>query len=694
MVVARRMARAGETCLRALGVASLAAVPTALRTAGAGGDFPSGLLVGAAVLLPVVVLALALSQASGRGFRQLVGAASPRSVGFGVALWIGIAMPLLVVLGAVLKATTHHRGIAGATFGVIGFVIVGAAALLSQRLLGLGRRLVERGLPAWIPAAIGAAVGVLPLLVVAAPLGRHSDEGGAGAVRAAIVDGAIVLVATALVASMDLGGVLLRLARLLGVPAAVVVFVGAGVRIESSHPLGRAFKAGGGLSATLLGVAEGWTDRDGDGTGSHFGGDDCDEGDPARHPGAPEIPGDGIDQDCNGVDPPKPTEDAAAEAKTAAAPPETESRAQGRPDIVLVTLDTVRADHTSAYGYGKPTTPALAELAGRGVLFEHAYATGSDTQRAILPIVSGRRFADTPRDKREWPTILPEADMVAERLKRSGYRTGAVTSFTWLSEERGFNQGFDYWKPVFTEAHPEKESTGPLAVKAALSILKDLEKDPHPIFLWVHLFDAHERYLEHPGIKFGKGREGAYDGEVAFVDKQLGDLLSAIGQSPRASKTAIIVHGSQGEGLGDHDFNGHGGEVYDEVLRVPLVIALPAGTQPGKYASGAVSTLDVAPTVLELAGAEAEGIAGMSLLPFVRGDLARRHGPVYARSQKRAALIDWPLKLMVIERKKSERLMLFDLSADPGEKTDIKESRAEDLARLVKARSEIDPTSK
>src|SRR6185295_13270517 len=140
----------------------------------------------------------------------------------------------------------------------------------------------------------------------------------------------------------------------------------------------------------------------------------------------------------------------------------------------------------------------------------------------------------------------------------------------WLSDERGFAQGFDYFKPIFTEAHPEKESTGPLAVKAALSIWKDLEADPHPIFLWVHLFDAHERYLEHPGIKLGKGKVGLYDGEVAFVDKQLGELVAGLGQSPRAVHAAWIVHGSQGEGFGEHGEDGHGREVYDEALRVPL----------------------------------------------------------------------------------------------------------------------------
>jgi len=692
--------RIGEASLRALAVALLASVPTALRTARSGGGFLDGLLIGAGVLVPFLACVILLAHSAGRGFRQFVGADSPRTAVLKLALWIGLALPLFTALGAGLKAVTHHRGLAGGTFGVLALIVAIASALIAHRLVDLGKRLVDKGMKPWIPAAIGAAIGVLPLLIIAIPLARRDGDADAPAVRAAVIDGAIVLVATALAATTDLAP-LRRFARALGVPLAALALFGAAVRVESSAIQAQAFKRGGGLAATLLGALERWTDRDGDGMGAHFGGHDCDEGDANRRPGATEIAGDGVDQDCDGIDPPRAL--AAAEMETTKAetgptiPANIKTAEQTRPagppsstpDIVLVTLDTVRADHTSAYGYTETTTPNLAELAERGVLFEHAYATGSDTQHALTPIVSGKRLDDTARDKRAWPTLLPDNDTLAERLNRHGYRTAAVTSFTWLSIERGFSQGFDYWKPVFTQAHPEREVTGALAVKAAASLVRSLADDKHPFFLWVHLFDAHDRYLSHPGVRFGKGQMGLYDGEIAFVDAQLGELVRAVRESGREDRTAWIVHGSQGEGFGEHGFGGHGVELYDEVLRVPLVIALP-GHKPGRYATSAVSTLDIAPTILEIAGAEADGVQGASLAAIARGDLAARRGPVYARTRRRAALIDWPLKLMIFERRKADRHLLFDLSADPYEKEDLARSREDDLARLVSAKSSFE----
>ncbi|WP_437782323.1 sulfatase-like hydrolase/transferase [Sorangium sp. So ce1097] len=710
-------------------------MPTALRTARAGASFLDGLLVGTAVLLPLVTLALILSRAAGRGFRGIVGAGGERLAVLRVALWIGVAIPVLAALAALLKAVTHHRGLAGATFGVLGLAGVAAAALLTQRLVALGDRLAARGVKPWILAVAGAAIGVLPLVAAFAPLaasaGGDVDDGGA-AVRAAIVDGAIALVATALVSSVDLSAAVGRVAGLAGVPLAALVLMTATARVESSPPLGQAVRAGGGLAATLFGALERWTDRDGDGMGSHFGGLDCDEGDPTRYHGAPDIPGDGIDQDCSESvpgDAPRPllalagapagASPAASAAPAAPAPAATAPAArddrgavvpavltrttapaggspgattpaaaapaaapspQRRPDILLVTLDTVRADHTSAYGYGRDTTPRLAELASRGVLFERAYAASSEMQRAISPLVTGRRLNRAARDRRAWPTLLPENDTLAERMKRAGYLTAAVSSFTWISRERGFAQGFDRFETVYGDAHPERDATGHLAVKKAVDVLADHAQRAEPVFLWLHLFDAHERYVAHPGIRFGSGRTAAYDGEIAYVDRQLGALLDAVAAGPRAGRTAILVHGTQGEGLGEHGTVGHGVELYEEVIRVPLVVALP-GAAPGRYPHP-VSTVDIAPTVLDLGGAEATAVEGSSLAAIAAGAERAPRGPVFARTARRSALVDGHLKLIVAHRKKRDRLFLFDLERDPRETRDLSGERPDDLARL------------
>jgi choline-sulfatase len=705
-----RIVRLGEACVFGVCVSALSAVPTALRTTAHGGHVFDGLLIGAAALLPLVTLSIVMLRAAGRGLRGIVGQEPSRAVVLRIALWIGLALPALAVLATLLKAVTHHRGLGGATFGIFGLAAVAMAALVAYRLVDLGEWLAARGVKSWVLAACGAAIGVVPVLLVAAPLAGSEAHDGAGAVFAAIVDGLIAALAMALVVSVDMGARLGKMAGIWGVPFAAAIVITAAARVESAPAIGRSVQAGGGLAATLLHGLESWTDRDGDGEGSHFGGADCDEGNPLRHTGAVEIPGDGIDQNCDGADlaadagaePAHPGSAAsvngsAAAAGAASTPSGAPSGAAatpsgGKPDILFITMDSVRADHASAYGYDKPTTPRLAELAQRGVLFERAYAAASDTQRAYTPLVTGRRFARSARDKREWPTLLGDNDTLAERLRRSGYVTAAVTSFTWLSDERGFDQGIDRFETVYKDAHPERGVTGPLAVRAARKILSDLESRAQPLFVWVHLFDAHEKYLEHKGIDFGKGRAGAYDGEVAFVDQQVGALLDAVTKSPRGARTVVVVCSTNGEGLDEHDFTGHSGELYEEAIRVPLVIAVPNG-KPGKVAA-AVSLVDVVPTLLELGAAPREGTDGGSLVPWLRGDAGASSGPVFVRSKKGAALIDGSLKLMVMDRKKEKQSFLFDLATDPGEKTDLAASRPADVERLSKLVSDLDNDAK
>ncbi len=683
------VARISEAAALGLAAALMGSLPAALRVSRAGGSLVGGWLAAAAVVLPALALLVYLSHAAGRGYRMLTGQGAGRSTALGLALWAGMLAPALMAFGTLLKEKTNHRGLGGATFGVVGLVLAGLAALVARRLVLMGKHLAARGLSPKLIASGFALIVVGPTLALALPLLRAPDASvHAHGVAAALVDGAIFSVATAVAMTFEPSEELRARARRLGLGAAGAVLVVGFGWLSMSQPLGAALRAGGGLAAALVGGLERWTDRDGDGVGAAFGGRDCDEGDPRRHPGARDVPNDGVDQDCDGRDGPADAGAGAAAAAEArrdlpAAPAGATPAASPAPPptIVVVTLDTVRADWTSAYGFDRPTTPRLAALAERGVLFEHALAPGTDTQRALIHLFSGRPLEATPRDRREWPTLKDEVESVAERLRAAGYATAGVSSFRWLSRERGFAQGFEHFVEVFEEEHPERGVTGPIATRAARALLEKLEQDPRPLYLWVHLFDAHEQYKRHAGLDFGKGKRGAYLGEIAFVDRQLGEIADALAKSRRGAGAALIVHGSHGEAFDEHGASGHGRNLHQEALRVPLVLDLPGDSGASRYAQSAVSTLDVSATVLALAGLEPPAGVGRRLDQLARSEVRRE--PVFARTSKRFAVVDLPLKLVLEQRKGDDRTLLFDLGADPGETKDLSRDRAGEVTRLV-----------
>ncbi|HEY4116664.1 MAG TPA: hypothetical protein VGM56_02360 [Byssovorax sp.] len=251
-------ARLGDAGARALGVSLLAALPASLRVAAAGGSVLDGWLVAAGIAVPFVTAALVVAGAAGRGFRYLTARRSPRAVVLGLALWIGLALGPLALLASLLKDTTHHRGLGGATFGALGLLGVVAAALVARRLVELGDRLVARGAPATLVAGVSAVVAVVPMLLAAAPLGGKGGGAGDAAVRAAVLDGAILLVATALAASVEMPERLRALATRVGLPLALVVVVAAGARVTLSSGVVRSVLRGGGLAATALGAFESW----------------------------------------------------------------------------------------------------------------------------------------------------------------------------------------------------------------------------------------------------------------------------------------------------------------------------------------------------------------------------------------------------------------------------------------------------
>jgi choline-sulfatase len=660
----------------ALVAALVASVPATARTFRAGGSLVGAALVGTAILLPLVAGLLTISRAAGRGFRLVSGRSMAAGQSTTLALFVGLVAPVLLALGTLLKDGTNHRGLGGATFAVVSLFMVVVMAFVAVRIIATGNWLVSKGFPERLVGLVLAGVAVIPTVAVGFFLLRGTDGSSvAPHVTAAVIDGLLLAVVSAGALSVDLGERWDGLGRRFGVAAAGAVFVVGALWLMLSAPLSSAMQRGGGLASTLVGRLERWTDRDGDGAGSHFGGMDCDDGDAQRGPGALDVPGDGIDQDCDGQDATLAKEDTPRSSATDPAIPSEpplrrDAPPSGTPHVVVVTLESVRSDHLSLYGYGQETSPRLAAIAARGVVFEHAFAPASDPQRAVMPLFSGLRLAETARDRREWPTLKDEAETVAERLKGRGYETHGISSFQWLSRERGFSQGFDEFVEVFRDEHPERGVTGPLALRSFRATLERLGPTPKPQFIWLHLFDAHEEWRRHDGLVFGKGEAGAYDSEIAFVDRLVGDVDAALAKSSLAGNTLLVIHGTYGESLGERSKPGARGELTNEHVRVPLVVAGP-GVAPARVSDRAVSTLRIPELVLSRAGVTTADDLLTAATP-----------PVLLETTRRRGVVVFPWKLVAADRKGKERLLLFHLADDPAETKDRSGDEPEKLREL------------
>jgi choline-sulfatase len=377
-----------------------------------------------------------------------------------------------------------------------------------------------------------------------------------------------------------------------------------------------------------------------------------------------------------------------------------------QPDVFLITIDTLRADHLHCYGYEAGKTPALDELAKDGVRFAQAFTPSPITNTSHTSILTG--LLPNTHGVMDFGVPLSESHPTwAYFLKQRNYQTAAFIGAVVLDSRKfapGLDRGFDYYDN-FPE-HPTGKSRWGRLERRASEVVGHTEswmsknlKRPH--FVWAHLYDPHDPY-EPPEPYAYLYAENPYDGEIAYTDAALGTFLTYLKQKNLYENALVIVVGDHGEGLGEHGEETHGVFLYDSTTHIPLIVKLPKNQNAGTVIEQQVRTTDILPTVLEILGFQTSaGIDGQSLKPFLDGksqaSLPAFGETDYPRRFGWAPLLSFRSEgFKFIEAPHAE---YYDLHADPRELKNLYESwnpgvqRArEALANLRSQREKIQPS--
>ncbi len=356
-------------------------------------------------------------------------------------------------------------------------------------------------------------------------------------------------------------------------------------------------------------------------------------------------------------------------------------------NLLVITIDTLRADRVGAYGYREARTPHLDRLAAQGVVFEEAIAQVPVTLPSHASLFTGLVPPTHGVRDNTYFRLDSEARTLAEILKERGYETAAFVAAFVLDSSFGLDQGFEVYDD---EVPAVAESTGTIAERQGDLVTRAFESwvenrpSDRPFFAWLHYFDPHLPYAAPAPYPAG------YDGEIAYADAQVGRVLERLETEGLAKDTLVVVTSDHGESLGEHGEKSHGFFVYDATLHVPLILKSAASLPAGKRVAASVRTIDIFPTALEaLAVPVPEEAQGSSLLPLVRGE-ATETPPAYAECYVSELNFRWaPLVALreggykYIEAPRPE---LYDLGADPGEMKNLVEA---DPGRAQRMRSRL-----
>ena len=353
--------------------------------------------------------------------------------------------------------------------------------------------------------------------------------------------------------------------------------------------------------------------------------------------------------------------------------------------IIVLSIDTLRADHLPAYGYKKVKTPAIDALAADGVVFERAYSHAPQTLPAHASLLSGRLPFETGVRDNVGFAVKSTERMLPQMLRDRGFTTGGVVSAYVLRKETGISRGFDFFDDEMPPSSPELsigqvQRDGAQSVGIAERWLDSIGTSR--AFLFLHLYEPHKPYA--PPERFAE--YAPYDGEIAYTDELVGRLVRYLKSHQLYDRSTIILLSDHGEGLGDHGEQEHGLFVYDEAIHVPLIIKQESNAGAGRRVADLVQHVDLVPTILDLVKAPGSGgFRGRSLKPLLEGTGRLPETSVYSEALYARYHFGWSeLTALTDDRYryiKAPREELYDLQRDADERTNVADERPQ--ARLA-----------
>jgi choline-sulfatase len=365
--------------------------------------------------------------------------------------------------------------------------------------------------------------------------------------------------------------------------------------------------------------------------------------------------------------------------------------------LLIITLDTTRADRIGAYGFGDIETPNLDRLAREGVLFEQAESVAPLTLPAHSSIFTGR-FPPSHGVRDNGGFYLGEENvLLAESLRDAGLRTGGFVGSFVLDSKWGIAQGFDHYFDDFDLKKSTGRSLNEIerpANEVADAALAWLDQAPQArFFSWVHFYDPHSPYKP-PEPWASRYSNRPYVGEIAYTDSQVGRLLEWLDENDRARDTVVMIMGDHGESLGEHGESGHGFFVYEGATRVPFIVRAPMDSARGRRVATPVRAVDVLPTALDLLGVDSVASDGASLVPLLTGETRSMDLACYSEAVYPRYHFGWSalaaLRVGDMKYISAPRPELYDLATDPDEENNLHDVRGETADRMKAQLSELE----